>query len=446
MKKLPIILGVTGLLFAGSVSALPQTKYTSSCKPLSPTEGKYEEAKNKGSITSQSAFKKITAANEAYADGKHNESITILRDLIANSGDKVAIGRAYQLLGANYQATENYRSARDSFKKAIDSGYLSQQYVVSMRRIIAQTYSIEENYPEAISWMKKYFADAIKPPANSYAAYASLLFNSEKHRESICPAYIALELGSSSKKPLYGMLFGAHIKLNDNAGAEVIGEEMVELFPAEKSVYNNLFAVYSRRGKQADMLALAELARMNGIWRSETNYKQLAALFANNKTPRLAAERLREGIESGVVESNEDSWKRVADNYFFARDLENAVVAYDKASSFTSSGKYDYKLGMMYQERDNYPKAIERYRSAVRKGGLKGDEAGYALMNLGVSQFRLGQESAAIKTMQQATKYPKVAKNANAYIKYIGQLKKMKEDIAAMKLEDEEASDTDKDS
>ena len=426
-------------MFAGVVSALPQTKYTASCKPMAPTEGKYEEAKNLGSITSQSAFKKITAANEAYADGKHNESITILRELIADSGDKIAVGRAYQLLGANYQATENYNGARNAFIKAIDSGFLRTQDEVQMRRVISQTYLIEENYPQAISWMDKYFADVIKPPANSYAAYASMKYNSENLRGSICPAYMALKLGSSSKKPLYSMLFGAHIKLNDNAGAEVIGEEMVELYPKEKSVYNNLFAVYSRRGKQADMLALAELARMNGIWTEETNYKQLSALFANNKTPRLAAERLKEGIDKGAVESNEDNWKRVADNYFFAKDLDNAVDAYAKASSFTSSGKYDYKVAIMYQDRDNYNKAVEMYQSAIRKGGLKDGDMGYAYMNLGVSQFRLGQESAAVNTMKQAAKYSKVAKNANAYIKYIGDLKKMKESIAAMELSDQEA-------
>lgn len=429
-------------MFAGSAMALPQTKYTASCKPLAPTEGKYEEEGSVGSISSQSAFKKITAANEAYADGKHRESITILNEMIANSSDKVAIGRAQSLLGINYQAMENYSAARTAFQKAINSGFLRKQDEVRLLRGIAQLYAIEENYPQAISWMKKYFADVIKPPANSYASYASLLFNSEKHREAICPAYIALKLGSSSKKPLYSMMFGAHIRLNDNAGAEVIGEEMVELFPADKAVYNNLFAIYSRRGKQADMLALAELARMNGIWTTESKYKQLAALFANNKTPKLAAERLKEGIDKGVVESTEDNWKRVADNFFYAKDLENAVAAYEKASSFTSSGKYDYKVAIMYQDNDDYAKAAKKYQDAIRKGNLRKGDIGYAYMNLGVSQFRLGREEAAIATMNRAKNYPKVAKNANAYIKYISDLKKMRDSLAEIgKEENTEAED-----
>ncbi|WP_068989645.1 tetratricopeptide repeat protein [Kangiella sediminilitoris] len=436
MKKLSVLLGVTGLVFAGSAMALPQTKYTSSCKPLSPTEGKYEEKGSTGSISSQSAFKKLTAANEAYADGKHQESIAILNELIANSSDKVAVGRAQSLQGMNYQAIENYSAARNAFMKAIESGFLRKQDEVRLRRGIAQLYAIEENYSQAISWMERYFKDAIKPPANSYASYASLLYNSEKYREAICPAYIALEQGISSKKPMYSMLFGAHIRLNENVGAETIGEEMIELFPDDKSVYNNLFAVYSRRGKQADMLALAELARMNGIWQSETNYKQLSALFSNNKTPRLAAERLKEGINKGVVESNEDNWKRVADNYFFAKDLENAVEAYDKASSFTSSGKYDYKVAIMYQDNDDYAKAARKYSEAIRKGGLKEGDIGYAYMNLGVSQFRLGREQAAIETMKRATKYPKVAKNANAYIKYLGDLKRMRDSLAEINQEE----------
>ncbi len=427
-------------MFAGSAMALPQTKLTASCKPLAPTEGKYEED-SVGSISSQSAFKKITAANEAYADGKHRESIAILNELIADSSDKVAVGRAQSLLGMNYQAIENYSAARTAFQKAINSGFLRKQDIVRLRRGVAQLYSIEENYPKAIEWMEKYFAEAIKPPANSYASYASLLYNSKRYRDAICPAYIGLQLGASSKKPLYSMMFGAHIRLNDNAGAEVIGEDMVELFPADKAVYNNLFAVYSRRGKQADMLALAELARMNGIWTSETKYKQLSALFANNRTPRLAAERLKEGIDKGVVESTEDNWKRVADNYFYAKDLENAVTAYEKASSFTSSGKYDYKIAIMYQDNDDYAKAAQKYQEAIRKGNLKKGDIGYAYMNLGVSQFRLGREEAAIATMKRAKKYSKVAKNANAYIKYIGDLKKMRDSMAEIGKEESSESE-----
>lgn len=435
MKKISVLLGVTGLVFAGSVSALPQTKYTASCKPLAPTEGKYEEEGSVGSITSQSAFKKITAANEAYADGKHRESIAMLNEMIADSSDKVAIGRAQSLLGVNYQALENYSAARSAFQKAIDSGFLRKQDVIRLRRGIAQLYAVEENYSQAITWMNKYFEEAIKPPASAYASLASFEFQTGDHKGSICPAYIGLKLGYSSKKPLLSMLFGAHVKLKDHSGAEVVAEEMIELFPKDKSVYNNLFAVYSMQGKNADMLALAELARMNGMWRSETNYKQLSALFSNNKIPQLAAERLKEGIDDGVVASTEENWKKVADNYYFAKDRDEAIEAYTKASGFTSSGKYDYSIANIHFERDDFSKAIATYNKAINKGNLRKGDTGYALIQMGQSYFRLGQYDNAISALKRAAGYPKVSKNANAYIAYIGQIKKFEEQAAEYEAE-----------
>jgi len=278
--------------------------------------------------------------------------------------------------------------------------------------------------------MKEYFSEAIKPSANAYAMYASLNFQLERFKDSICPSYIALEVGSKSKKSLYGMMFGAHLKLNDEAGAEVVAEEMIELFPEEKSVYNNLFAVYSMRGKQADMLALAELARMNGMWRSETNYKQLSALFANNKIPRLAAERFKEGIDDGIVESTEENWKKVADNYFFAKDRDNAIEAYKKAGSFTNSGKHDYSIANIYFDQSEFSKAIDTYNKAINKGNLRDGDTGYALIQMGQAYFRLGQYENAISALKRAAGYSKVSKNANAYIAYIGKIKKFEAEAA----------------
>ena len=91
----------------------------------------------------------------------------------------------------------------------------------------------------------------------------------------------------------------------------------------------------------------------------------------------------------------------------------------------------------MYQDRDDYENAVAKYKSAIRKGNLREGDLGYAYMNLGVSQFRLGQQNAAVQSMKQAAKFPKVARNANAYIKYISDLQKMKDAIAAMELEDQ---------
>ena len=93
MTKISYIVGVISLAFGTAANALPQTKYTSNCQLLAPKDGKYDEEKVP-TITSESAYKKITAANEAYADGKYAESIAILQDLIANSGDRAAAGQA----------------------------------------------------------------------------------------------------------------------------------------------------------------------------------------------------------------------------------------------------------------------------------------------------------------------------------------------------------------
>lgn len=410
-------------------NALPQTKYTSSCKLLAPKQGEYDEEKMP-TITSESAYKKITAANEAYADGKYNESIAILNDIIENSGDKVVVGRSIYLLGVNYREMGQYAAAKRELIRAMGTGMLGKQNEVNLRLMLAQIDASQEDYNSAIRWMKEYFDEVINPPATSYATYASLLYQKQDFRAAICPAYLAIQEGSKSTKPLYSMLFAAHIELKDLPGAEVIGREMVELFPAEKSVYNNLFAVLSQRGKSADMLALAELAYMNGMWDSETNYKQLSALYSNNQIPLLAAERLEEGVNKGIVESDEDVWKSIANSYKYAKASDKAVAAYKKAASFVSNGQYDYQIASVYFYDEEYTKAIEAFKTAIRKGNLKDGDAGYAYLQMGVAHQRLGQPNQAISALEQARNYKNVSKNATAYIGYIQQIEKMKKELA----------------
>lgn len=429
MTKISYIVGVISLAFGSVANALPETKYTSSCRLLAPKEGEYDEEKVP-TITSESAYKKITAANEAYADAKYAESIAILQELIANSGDKAAVGRAIYLLGLNYREQSQYAAAKREFIRAMETGVLGKQNEVNLRLGLAQIDASQDNYDAALRWMKEYFEEVINPPATSYATYASLFYQNQDFRSAICPAYLAIKEGSKSTKPLYSMLFAAHIELKDLAGAEVIGREMVELFPAEKSMYNNLFAVLSQRGKSADMLALAELAYMNGMWDSETNYKQLSALYSNNQVPLLAADRLEEGVNKGIVEADEDIWRNIANSYKYAKASAKAINAYKKASSFTSSGKYDYEIASIYFNDEEYAKAIEFFRTAIRKGNLRDGDAGYAYLQMGVAHQRMGQPDQAIAALERAKNYKNVSKNANAYISYIQQIESMKKELA----------------
>ncbi|ACV27349.1 tetratricopeptide repeat protein [Kangiella koreensis] len=429
MTKISYVVGVIALTFGTVANALPQTKYTSSCKLLAPKQGEYDEEKVP-TITSESAYKKITAANEAYADAKYAESITILQDLIANSGDKAAKGRAIYLLGLNYREQSQYGAAKREFIRAMGTGVLGKQNEVNLRLALANIDAAQENYTEALRWMKEYFDEVINPPASSYAQYASLFYQNQDYRASICPAYLALQEGSKATKPLYSMLFAAHIELKDLPGAEVVGRDMVEFFPDEKSVYNNLFAVLSQRGKTSDMLALAELAYMNGMWDTETNYKQLSALYSNNQIPLLAAERLEEGVNKGIVEADEDIWRNIANSYKYAKVSNKAIAAYRKASNYTSNGRYDYDIATIYFSDEEYTKAIDAFRTAIRKGSLRDGDAGYAYLQMGVAYQRLGQPEQAVNALQQATNYRNVSKNATAYINYINQIESMKKELA----------------
>ncbi|NVK22386.1 MAG: tetratricopeptide repeat protein [Kangiellaceae bacterium] len=418
---------------AFNVDALPSTKYTRSCSLLAPTEGQYDNSKVP-SITSEPAFKKLSKANQFYADEQYSQAIPILNDIIANSGDRAAKARSMLILGRIYQAQNKFSAAASELKKALDSGDMGQQNEAAIKQSLAFLYSGQENHRESLKWMKEYFNGVINPPASSYAMLAQSYYRVNDFKNAICPAYLALKQGYKSKKNLYGFLLNAHVKIKDLPGAEVIAKEMVELFPKEKSVLNNLFGIYSQQGKQAEMLALAELAYLNGMWSSETNYKQLSSLYVNRGVPLLAAERLKEGVDKGIVKATEDNWKNIAINYQAAKEREKAILAYEQASKYTNSGKYLYKIGNMYFDKENYSEAIKKFRDAINKGGLNDNDKGYAYLWTGVSQFREGNPQTALATLKTAQGFSNVSKNAGQFINYINVLEQQKKAMQEAQL------------
>ena len=415
----------TSFILANTAQALPSTKYTASCKLLAPKEGKYDNSKVP-TITSQSAFKKLTAANQAYADGNFAEATTILKDIIATSGDSAAQARAHYILGLVYQQQDKLAQASAELQKALNTKMMGPQNEAGIKQALAYLAAGQGKDREALKWLQDYFTDVINPPASAYAALAQGYYKLDELQNSICPAYLALKEGSTAKKALYGMLFAAHYRLKDMNGSEVVAKEMINLFPEDKNTYSNLFAVYGQQQKEKDMLALAELAYLNGIWLSESNYKQLSALYANNDIPLLAAERLEEGMTKGIVKPTENLWSNVATNYSVAKEREKSIAAYGKASQYSDSGKYLYKIGNIYYDQEKYEQAISKYKEALDKGNLKDNEKGYSYLWMGISQFRLGQVSNAIASLNRAKSFKDTATNAGQFLNYVNDLERQR--------------------
>ncbi len=430
MKYRVICISMLALLPIGELSAL-STKYTGNCSILAKESGEYPKRQVSG-FKNPGAYKKVTTANQLLADGgaaNKAQAKALLLEVKNSSSDKFALSVVNQYLARFAFEANDFNKTVQYAKEVVNLDALPVNSILQMKKQVAWAYLGKKDYKNAINWMKQYFEQVIKPPVSDYKALAQLYYQDNDFRNAICPAYIALNKTTKikEKESLYKMLYGLHYRLKDMNGTVNVLTEMVGHYPNNKDYWNQLFSIHYQKGDQASALAVSELAYQKGIWKKESEYKNVASLHANNGAPLRAAERIQEGFQNGIVPKSEENLKLVARYLYAAKERDKAIQAYKNVSAVSSKGEYSYRIGNMYFDMEDYQNAIKYFQQAVNKGGLKPVERGNAYLQIGAGQFYLGNENAAIQALQKAKNVDRVRKNATSWIAYIKQKQEVRE-------------------
>lgn len=412
------------------------TKYTGSCSSLAKESGKYPEKKVKG-YPSESIFKKMTQANQLMSQGDKSQALALINEVKNSTKDSFTLSVVYQYLARDAYERNRFSQAVDYAQKVVDLDALPVNAILGMKKQVAWSYLGKKDYKNAIAWMRQYFDQVINPPVSDYKALAQLYYQDSNYRGAICPAFIALKKTTKKKdkESLYKMLFGMHYSLKDMAGSANILSEMINVFPNEKKYWEQLFSIEYQRGKQDNALAVSELAYKKGLWTTEKEFKNLASMHANSGSPLIAAKVLENGFNKGIVSKSLDNLKLVARYWEQSRERKKAIEAYSRVANADSSGKYYYRIGNIYFEQENYKKAIENFSKAVRKGNMKQSESGYSYLQKGASEFYLGNETAAIASIEKAKAYQPTVRQAVSWLGFIREKQRVR---AALKRDAEQ--------
>lgn len=449
IKKKLLVALVVALAPLGQAEAV-STKYTNACTPLAQETGKYPEKKVRG-YPLESIFKKMTLANQLMSEGQKVEALALINEVKNSTDDKFTLSVVYQYLARDAYEKDDFALAVKHAEKVVELDALPVSAILQMKKQVAWAYLGNDDVKSAINWMKQYFAQVINPPVSDYKALAQLYYMDKDFTSAICPLNFALNktTDKKDKEALYKMLFGSHYTLNDLDGSIKILSEMVGHYPEKKQYWNQLFSIYYQKGDQQSSLAVSELAFQQGLWTKESEVINLASMHSNLGSPLRGAETLEKGIASGVVTKTEKNLKMLARFLDSAKEREKAIDAYKDLSSISKQGTYDYRVGVIYFETEDYRDAIKHFQAAVRKGGLKEVERGNAYLQMGAAQFYIGNENAAINALNRAKDVARVRSNATSWVAFIKEKQRIREllrqdaealeaEVAAEKAEFEE--------
>ncbi len=371
-------------------------------------------------VMSEVQSKKITRYSEMLADERYSEAKEGLKDLLKGSGVSGYVESVvYQLLGHIDSLQGNYVSSAANFKKSIDIDAMPNTTQFQMMLQYAQLLMLDDKHQAGIKALDEYFAVADEIPDSAFAIKANAHVQLEQFREAKAAIIQAIQLADTPKESWYQLLLAVHSSLSEYREMSEVLKVLISLAPNKKTYWMQLSSVYFTLKEDKKSLAVLELAHKKGLLQKEPDYMQLFKMYSYNSIPYKAADILQYALDNNKVESNFKNWKQAGQVWYEARELDKALVAYNKASEFAEDGDMDLTRSYIYLDKEQWSKAVESLTSALQKGGLDNNKTGNAWLMLGMSQASIKNYAKARTAFNNATKYEKARNNAQQWLSHL---------------------------
>ena len=145
----------------------------------------------------------------------------------------------------------------------------------------------------------------------------------------------------------------------------------------------------------------------------------LGQSLAGREIPWSGAELIREGMDEGLVEENEDNLRIVAQMRMIASDYRAGIEPARRVAELSDSGDGYDTLGYLHYVLWEYEEAVEAFQAAIDKGNLSDPSATY--LSLARALLELDDFEGARAAARQAadTGDENDRRAANSYLTFI---------------------------
>ncbi len=363
--------------------------------------------------------------NDVYEDiGEENYDLAYQKLINMTQrarGGKYLQAIVQQLIGQVEWARENFDSALEGFEEAVALNALPDLTHYSLMYQIAQLYYMKDRFDEALRsldlWMCKAPPETIK--ATAHVLKASLYAAKEDWGNVIPSVDTAIKMSDEPKESWYLLKLASHHELEDKAAARDTLKVMINLWTDKKIYWIQLSNVYFQLENDKEALSVIALAHRKKLLNKQTDYLYLSNMYSLQEVPFKSAKVLQEGIENGIVEHSEKHWKMIADSWFVSEEMEQALIAYEKAGAASLDGGIDLRRGYILIDLEQWDLARDALMKAIEKGGINDRKLGEAHLMVGMSEFSLGNYDEASAAWGRAGRFEKTKTSAQQWMNHM---------------------------
>jgi len=374
-----------------------------------------------GGALDEATWKKLNNIFEDVGEERYDSAYSKLQNMNARARGNYEKALLAQALAQVEWSRSNYDAALTNFETAVRLDALPDLTHFSLMYQISQLYYMKDRYDEALDklalWMCKVPKEKITPA--SYYLKAAI-YAAKKDWKNVVPAIdTAISMSDEPKEAWYQLKLGAHFELEQFPKAAQTLEVLVQYWPDKKNYWIQLSQIYYKLKKEDEALSVLALAYRRDMLDKQTDIMYLSSMYSNKDVPFKAAKVLQKGMEDGIVESNKRHWTIVADSWFAAEEMENALAAYEKAGKASDDGEIDLRRAYILVDMERWDEAASAIKAALDKGGLSERKTGDAYVLQGMSEFNLENYNKASTAWGRASKYPKAKKSAQQWMNHM---------------------------
>ena len=411
--RLMLAAGIAAALVSGPISA--QTR-------VQGVECGVEREVRAGALT-ETTYNRLNNIYEDIGEEKYAEAYSALENLLGRiRRDEYEQSIVYQAMGHVRMQQGRPADAIRHFQQAVDLNKLPNSQHFEMILMISNLYYGMERYRDALNQLDLWFCvtpDDQRNLVDVWVMKASIHAQIDEFREALDAIDRAISLSDAPREAWYQLKLGMHLELSQYRPAIDVLKILVPMSPDTKNYWLQMAALYAELGNEEQSKATLHLAYRRGLLDRQTEFMQLASLLQSQGAPRRAAEVMEDGLSRGIIEATRQHWEMAAGAWYEARELDRALVAYERAGAQSADGKIDLQRGFLLVDLERWEEARDALNRARELGGLNEGETGNVLLLLGMAHFNLGNFDASLDSFNEATNYRRVSQAAREWINHV---------------------------
>lgn len=334
--------------------------------------------------------KSLLEAYEDLKEEKYEEGLVKLNTLLETQREYMKpfdLASVLQIRGSALVNMDRYDEALQDFKRALELDALPRSQNVQLMFNVAQLYFQQEDYEQAIHYLKRWIAAVDEPNHNAYFMLAAGYYYLEEFETAIPHAERAIDLLPEPNKRYYDLANILYSQTDAHAKRADLLETMLTYWASDASYWKQLAALYNELNQERRSFSTLEIAYRNGLLTDENDIVSLAQYYSLYNNPHRGAVLLEKEIEAENVERNVDNLELLSQLWSQAREHRRAIPVLREAAKLSDEGELSFRLGQVLLADEQNAAAESALETAINKGGLDEDDKADAWLLLGTARF-----------------------------------------------------------